>query len=109
MPPDPKKDFDTATLLNEHEGDIYRLGEKVAKCYSTERYAEFQDAVETIVLRTIDGTGREKIKVHSKESAKEFNLEDGWTKKKFWIPVVVSLALGIISTVVSIWVVYHHL
>lgn len=58
MPEEVKKDFDTATLLNEHGGDISRLGDKVAKCYSSERYEKFQDAVEKIALRTIDGTGR---------------------------------------------------
>lgn len=51
MPIEPRTDFDTATLLNEHGGDISRLSERVGKCYSSERYEDFQEATEKIIER----------------------------------------------------------
>lgn len=46
--------------------DVSALEDKVARCYSADRYKEFQDAVEEIVLRKIDtADGGEKIKKHA--------------------------------------------
>lgn len=50
---EPKKDFNAETLINEHGKDISGLVDKVTKCYSSERYEEFQGAVEKITLRYI--------------------------------------------------------
>lgn len=54
--PEPKKDFDTATLLNDHGKDISGLAEKLGKCYSAERYEDFQEAVEKLVGRYLKST-----------------------------------------------------
>lgn len=77
--------------------DVDALGEKVQKCYSQDRYEEFQGAVEKITLKTLDATeGRKKVKELAKESAKEYSEDQGWKNKQFWIPVVVSLiGLGV--------------
>jgi hypothetical protein len=73
---EPKKDFDTATLLNDHGKDITGLSEKLAKCYSSERYEDFQAAVKKNVLEVMGSDeGRDKIKAHAKESTKEYNEE----------------------------------
>lgn len=64
----PKKDFHVEQLVQEHGKDINDLGGKLGKCYSSERYEEFQEAVEKIVLKTIEGgKGEEKIKEHAKD------------------------------------------
>lgn len=52
---DEKKDFNTDTLLNEHAKDISSLSEKADKCYSSERYEDFQEAVEKITGRYLKG------------------------------------------------------
>lgn len=73
------------------------LVERVEKCYSAERYEEFQEVVEKIVIRTIDGSGREKIKGHAKEAAKQFLDEDTWRKITFWIPTIVAIIAVIVA------------
>jgi anti-sigma-K factor RskA len=101
-PPEPKKDFDTTALLIEHKGDISRLVEKVAKCYSEERYEEFQIAVERITLKIIEGTGREKIKLHAKEAAKEYSEEKGENKKNFWTPNIIQIIIALVAIIALI-------
>jgi len=100
---DPKKDFNTETLLNEHGKDIPGLGEKLAKCYSADRYEEFQEAVEKIAFRTIDGTGREKIKSHAKETVKDVKGENSWTNLTFWLPT----AISVVAIIAVVWVAYR--
>lgn len=51
MADESKKDFNAETLLNEHGKDISGLSDRVGKCYSTEKYEDFQGAVEKIVSR----------------------------------------------------------
>lgn len=75
--------------------DVNALEQRVEKCYSEERYERFQEAVEKITLRIIDGSGRERIKAHAKEAAKDYNQENGWTKLTFWIPTTVSIIVAI--------------
>ena len=76
------------------------LDDKVSKCYSTERYEEFQSAVETIALKVLDaGNGREKIKNHAKEATKEYMDINGWEKFKVWVPMIVAVAAVIVSVV----------
>lgn len=69
--------------------DIDVLDEKVGKCYSLERYEEFQDAVEKIVLKTISGeTGGEKIKKHA--------------ETYFKTTIIYGIAVWIITTILAI-------
>lgn len=48
IPIDSKKDFNAETLLQEHGKDISGLSEKLNRCYSQDRYKEFQKDVEEI-------------------------------------------------------------
>lgn len=84
------------------------LEDKVSRCFSADRYEAFQDAVEKIALKTIDGTGRDKIKAHAKESAKDYNQEQGWTKKTFWLPVVISIIATLAAVVAVIVAIFKH-
>lgn len=90
--PDELKDVATT-------GDVNALEQRVEKCYSAERYEEFQEAVRKIALETIEGAGRDKIKSHAKESAKEYSQENGWTKLTFWLPTIISALVAIIAVV----------
>src|SRR5687767_8771210 len=89
-----KKDFDSASLLNDHSKDISGLGEKVGKCYSSERYEDFRDAVKKITLESMDGGGvgggQEKIKTYATQAIKDYNRDDTWRKITFWVPIILS-------------------
>lgn len=98
------------TLPRELEGaatakDVDVLQEKIGKSYSSERYAEFQDAVKKIALETIGSAeGRTAIKAHAKEATKEYIDDNSWKRVTFWIPTIVS----IIATAVAIWALFIH-
>jgi len=48
--------------------DVNALEERMDQCYSAERYEEFQEAVEKIVLRKLDSSdGGEKIKKYAED------------------------------------------
>ena len=83
--------------------DVSALDEKVQNCYSKDRYKDFQDDVKTIVLDVIGNSdGRKKIKEHAKESAKEYNEEQGWKNKQFWIPTIIASLTAIGTIIVAI-------
>lgn len=93
MPPlETKTDFDAKTLLNDHGKDITGLGEKVSKCYSQDRYKDFQTAVEDIVLKTMGGKdGIKEIKEHATEATKTYLAIETWKQKTFWVPTVIAV------------------
>ena len=96
--PDPKKDFDVSTLVQEHGKDITGLGEKLAKCFSEERYSVFQEHVEKIVLKTLGGKdGRKEIKEYATEATKEFLQHDTWRKITFWLPTTVAILAVLVA------------
>lgn len=98
METDPKKDFNAVNLLQEHQKDITGLGEKLLKCYSIERYEDFQTAVKKIMLEMIGSEeGRVKIKAHATESAKEYDEGKNETKKNFWTPNIIQIIIGVIA------------
>ena len=77
-----------------------RVKELEEKC----EYEKFQDSVEKIVLKTLGhDAGRAKIKEHAKESAKEYNEEQGWKNKQFWIPTLISIAGVATAVLVAIF------
>lgn len=102
----PFQDFDANTLLNNHEKDISSLGDKLCKCYSSERYSEFQDAVKKISLEGMDvsgtGGGQEKIKHYALQAIRDYNKEDIWRKITFWAPILISI-IALIFTAYSVF------
>lgn len=100
-----KSDFnegDIAKATKQHEKSISDLENKIEdvdKCYSAQRYEEFQEAVKKITLETLDGAGREKIKAHAKDSVKEYNQENGWKKITFWLPTIISVIVAIVAII----------
>jgi hypothetical protein len=85
-------------------GDVNALEARMEKCFSSEKYEEFQTAVQKITLETIDsGAGRTKIKAHGREATKEYLDENSWKKLLFWVPTVIS----VVSVAVAVWAVYH--
>lgn len=99
MPDDsPKKDFHVEQLVQEHGKDISGLGEKLAKCYSEERYEDFQKDVEKIVIKTLGSKdGRAEVKEYSKEATKEYMEQDTWRKVTFWLPTVVAIIAVLVA------------
>jgi len=83
-------------LIGVTKDSIDRLDEKVERCYSQDRYEHFETAVEKITDKYIgtDG-GRDKVKKHAKEAAKEYLEEKGWKDKNFWVPNAVAIAAAI--------------
>ena len=71
--PDELKDVATT-------GDVNALEQRVDKCYSSERYQDFQEAVEKIVLRKMDSSeGGEKIKKYA---------DDYFKTKVVWVALI---------------------
>lgn len=98
-----KTDFDTKTLLNDHGKDITGLGEKVNKCYSQDKYEDFQNAVEKIVLKTMGGKdGIKEIKEHATDATKNYLAQEIWKQKTFWIPII----LAAVSIIISIFLAF---
>jgi hypothetical protein len=78
--------------------DIVHVHEKLEKCYSQERYSDFQEAVKKITLDVLGhDDGKAKIKPCAREATKEFFEEDSWRKAKLWIPVALSIAAVLVS------------
>lgn len=71
--------------------DVNAVEEKISKCYSHERYQEFQEAVEKIALKTMgNDDGRKKVKEHATEAVKDFIRDESWKSKTFWIPTIIA-------------------
>ncbi len=91
----PKEFNDVASIES-----VNALEEKVGKCYSSEKYEDFQTAVETIVERYLDtDKAHGKLKEKINRQIKDYLDELGWRNKAFWVPVGISL----ISITVAIW------
>ena len=84
----------TATLE-----DVNAISEKLEKCYSQERYSDFQKEVETITDRAIRGESRKSVKEVAIEAAKEFYTDNAWKQKTFWIPTLISIGLFILAII----------
>ncbi len=93
-----KNDFNIDELVKsqDHLKDMSALQEKLGKCYSEDRYREFEGTVEGIAIKTLQlDEPRKKIKEYATEAAKEYFQSSTWNQIKFWVPTVISiLALG---------------
>jgi hypothetical protein len=84
--------------------DVSAIEEKVGRCYSQDRYQDFQTAVKTIVIDTLGGDdGRTKVKAHATEATKDYLRDASWEKAKFWIPT----AIAVISIAWNVYQAYH--
>lgn len=108
MPRTPNDDnFDPNKYIHieQHTKDINELAEKVHKCYSEERYQQFQNHVEEIALKTLKGEdGRKQVKEYAKEAAKEHIESETWKSKTLWIPVSISVIGIIISVIIAVFI-----
>jgi len=92
MADEPKNDFEVGKLVQEHDKDILGLAEKLAKCFSLDRYDVFQEHIEKLVLKTLGSKdGRKEVKEYATEATKEFLQHDTWRKITFWLPIVVAV------------------
>ena len=98
-----KSDFDAGELAKtteQHEKTISKFNTRITdletrftnlkRCYSTERYEEFQEAVEKIILKTLEtNNGEEKIKKHVESY---FKMKIVWVAL-FWLISIIATAL----------------
>lgn len=100
-----------AEVPHEWEGvarkdDITHVNEKLDRCYTKDKYDEFQGAVEAISLKALEGTaGRNQIRCTALEAIKDYKTEVVNRGREFWVPVGISIIgalTGIGALVVSI-------
>jgi hypothetical protein len=78
--------------------EVTLLSQKLDKCYSKDRYEDFQSAVRKIITEALDIAHIEiKIKKIGKEGAKDYLEKKGWEQKTFWIPTIISVITGLIA------------
>lgn len=67
------------------------LEARLEKSYSSERYEEFQDAVEKIINRTLETeSAHNKLETKIQAEIKKYMDDKGWKNKTFWIPTIIS-------------------
>ena len=65
---------------------------RLAKTYSSERYEEFQEAVEKIIYRVLEtDTAQIKLKGRIQTEIKDFLDKRAYQSKTFWIPTIIGL------------------
>ena len=82
------------------------LGDKIEKCYSKERYKDFQDAVEGIIIKKVDSSDiRESLEksLKIKETVKNELSDMAWRSKTFWIPTIISIIALIVMILIAIY------
>lgn len=84
----------------DHAKDIQALTEKLNKCYSTERFKDFQKDVEENVLKTMGSEeGVKKIKLHATTAAKDYFLSGTANQVRFWLPFIVTLIVAVFEAI----------
>ncbi len=79
------------------------IEERLAKTYSSERYKEFQDAVEEISGRYLSSDqAHEKLRPYLQGEIKDFIDKRGWQNKVFWIPTIIA-AVAAIAAVIALF------
>lgn len=78
--------------------DLNTLGSKVDRCYSADRYEEFQEAVEKIIWRALETeTAHTKLRTKIQAEIKKYLEDKGWKNKTFWIPTLIALIGAIVA------------
>lgn len=78
------------------------LEAKIEKCYSSEKYQDFQTDVETIVERYLD-TSRAHKKLEDKidRQIKDYMDDRVWKNRGFWIPTSIAIVSAIAAVVAA--------
>jgi hypothetical protein len=73
------------------------MEDRLGKAYSSERYEEFQAAVEKIIHKelTTDEVHK-KLNPHIDARVQKYIQERGWKNKNFWIPTI-----GVLLTAIA--------
>lgn len=80
------------------------LEEKLARCYSADKYQDFQGAVETIIERYLEtDTAHNKLKTKINRQIKDYLEEKGFKNKMFWVPTVISIVSAIVAVVAVVY------
>lgn len=83
-------------------GQLSDLEAHLNKAYSSERYEEFQAAVEKIFYRAMETeSAHAKLETKIQTEIKKYLEEKGWKNKNFWIPTAIGV-MGVIVAIVAI-------
>lgn len=74
--------------------------DEVKKCYSSERYEDFQKAVVAIVHAELSGDeGRKKLDTYVDGRIKSAFTDNAWKNKTFWIPTFIAAAAVVVAII----------
>ena len=83
--------------------------EEVKRCYSTDRYQDFQKGVQDIIYAELAGdTARDKLDTFVVNKVSKVLDDRGWKKKNFWWPVGIAIggvivgAAGVVVAVIAL-------
>lgn len=70
---------------------VEALEQKVERCYSKDRYEEFEEAVEKIMLKGLEmDSTQEKLGKWVKNEVKQELSNRWWKNFSFWIPTIIA-------------------
>lgn len=79
------------------------LEERLEKAYSSERYEEFQEAVEKIIWRALEtDTAHTKFEAKIQTEIKKYMEEKGWKNKTFWIPTIIAIIAAVAAVILAL-------
>lgn len=72
---------------------VEALEAKVDKCYSSEKYKDFREEVESISLKQLGtDTAHDALTPHIDARIEKVVTERFWKNKTFWIPTIIATA-----------------
>lgn len=95
----------TKAIIEEYVGSVAFMkkvqeyaSEEVKRCYSTDRYEDFEKAVVTIVHGELaSDPARKNLDVYVDGRARTVMNDDRWKKLTFWIPTVIAAAAVVVA------------
>lgn len=86
------------------EQHIDPLTAKVEKCYSKDRYQDFQADVEKIVLKILGhDDGKKIVKPFIEDVTAKYIDKKSWNTKQFWIPTILAGASIVVTIIFHFW------
>jgi hypothetical protein len=77
---------------------VEALEAKLDKCYSSEKYKDFREEVESISLKQLGtDTAHAALTPHIDSRVERLIAERFWKNKTFWIPTVIASAAVVVS------------
>jgi len=76
------------------------IEDKLNRCYSADRYEDFEGAVEKILLKHIEmDSTKDKLKAWVSSEVRSVLSDSRWKNLSFWLPFAVSVAAVVVAFV----------